>query len=184
MRVDQPGQERLLAEIDNFTRIFFFDLIKFANVDDAICGNHDGGVPDRWSIHRHDGPRTNNHSPFTTFRHSAINRLQASWQSNGTVAASLCEACASPTGPRLQTRAWSYAGSNFCLGNFVDAIAPSPSRFHRIVRRHPPSVRQKPATRSSICESEIFPATRYIPDCRSNVSRNGVVCSLPFFHAA
>src|SRR5437667_11923120 len=30
--------------------------------------------------------RTKNHSPFTTFRHSATNRLHASWQSSGTVA--------------------------------------------------------------------------------------------------
>ena len=78
MRVDQPGQERLLAEIDNFTRIFFFDPIKFSDINDPIPGNGDRAVPDRRSIHRHDGPRTNNHSPFTTFRHSATRRLHAS----------------------------------------------------------------------------------------------------------
>ncbi|PYI44346.1 MAG: hypothetical protein DMF12_00185 [Verrucomicrobia bacterium] len=53
-----------------------------------------------------------------------------------------------------------------------------------MVRRHPPLDRQKSATRSSICESEIFAATRYIPDCRSNVSRKGVVCSWSRFQAA
>src|SRR6184192_3999806 len=80
--------------------------------------------------------------------------------------------------------AWSRAGSNFSFGNFVDAIAPFASRFHKMIRRQPPLDRQKFPTRSSICESEIFAATRYIPDCRSNVSRNGVVCSLWLFQAA
>src|SRR5215468_8148402 len=115
-------------------------------------------------------------SPLTTFRHSAIRRLHASWQSRGTVAASLpatpecdegeCEALragvavASLAGRRLQA----ITGSNFSFGNFVDAIAPFRSRFHRIVLRHPLSEQQKSATRSLICGSEIFAATRYIPD--------------------
>src|SRR6266403_5500199 len=69
-------------------------------------------------------------SPFTTLRHSAIRRLHGSWQNNGTVAASLCEARASPAGRRLQAAiTWSYTGSNFSFGNFVDAIIPSRSRF-------------------------------------------------------
>src|SRR5213594_1630486 len=80
--------------------------------------------------------------------------------------------------------AWSRAGSNFSFGSFVDAIAPSASRLHRMVRRQPPLDRQKSATRSSICESEIFAATRYIPDCRSNVSRKDLVRSLSLFQAA
>src|SRR5215469_4494169 len=84
----------------------------------------------------------------------------------------------------LGTRAWSYAGSNFSFGKFADAVAPSASRLHKIVRRQPPLDRQKSAARSLICVSEIFAATRYIPDCRSNVSRNGVVCSLSLFQAA
>ncbi|PYL08994.1 MAG: hypothetical protein DME33_05375 [Verrucomicrobia bacterium] len=53
-----------------------------------------------------------------------------------------------------------------------------------MVRRHPPLDRQKFATRSLICASEIFAATRYIPDWRSSVPRKGVVLSSPPFQAA
>ena len=33
-----------------------------------------------------DNTRTNDHSPFTTFRHAATKRLHGSWQSTGIVA--------------------------------------------------------------------------------------------------
>src|SRR5207237_10864547 len=112
-----------------------------------------------------------------TLRHSAISRLHASWQSNGTAAG-----IADPG--LLGAWAWSYDGSNFSFGNFVDETVPRASRVHKMVRRHPPSDRQKFATRPSTCGSEIFAATRYIPDCRSNVSRRGGISSLPLFHAA
>src|SRR2546421_1702664 len=117
MRVDQPRQQRLLAKIDNFTGVAACDLIKFSDIINSIIGNSHRAILDRRSIHRHDGAGANDHSPFTTFRHSATNRLHASWQSSGTVAASLCEAPASPTGRRLQSaRAWSRAGSNLSFG--------------------------------------------------------------------
>ena len=140
MRVDQPRQQRLLAKIDNFTGVAPFDLIKFRDIDNFISGNSHRAILDGRSIHRHDGAGANDHSPFTTFRHSAINRLHASWQSNGTVAGGVAPG-------RLS--AWSCAESNFSFGNFVDAIAPAASRFHKMVRRQPPLDRQKPATRSS-----------------------------------
>src|SRR5207245_9603175 len=108
---------------------------------------------------------------------------QASLQIKGTVAGiAAVAAVADPGG--FAAVAWSYAGSNFSFGNLVDPIAPSASRLHKTVRRQPALDRQKPATRSLICKSEIFAATRYIPDCRSSVSRNGVVCNLSFFQAA
>ena len=95
MRVDQSRQQRLVAKIDRFTGIARFDLIKLSNIDNAIFGNHDRAVVDGWSIHCHDRARTNDHSPFITFRHSAINRLHASWQSRGIVAAVVLFAVAS-----------------------------------------------------------------------------------------
>ena len=108
---------------------------------------------------------------FTTVRHSATSRLHGSWQSNGIAVAGVAD-----PGP-FRAVVWSCDGSNFSAGNFVDAIVLSWSRFQRIVRKHPLSDRQKFPTTLSICSSEIFAATRYIPDCRSKVSRNGVVCS-------
>src|SRR5436190_23345481 len=114
----------------------------------------------------------------TTLRHSATSRLHGSWQSNGIAVAGVAD-----PGP-FKAVVWSCNGSNFSGGNFVDATVPRLSRFQRIVRKHPLSDRQKFPTTLSICSSEIFAATRYIPDCRSNVSRNGVVCSRPFFQAA
>src|ERR1051325_1720181 len=115
-------------------------------------------------------------SLFTTLRHSGTRRLHASWQSNGTVAGGVDPGW-------VKALVWSNAGSNFSLGNFVDAIAPVRSRFHRIVLRHPPSDRQKFATTSMICASDIFAAIRYIPVWRSNVSRNAVVPRRPSFRA-
>src|SRR5260370_26853489 len=109
-------------------------------------------------------------SSLTALRHSATSRLHGSWQSNGITGSP------SPV--------WSCDVSNFSGGNFVDAIVPRSSRFHKIVRKHPPLDRQKFPTRSLICSSEIFAATRYIPDCRVNVVRNGVVVRRFSFHAA
>src|ERR1041385_4005302 len=99
--------------------------------------------------------------PFPAFRPSFTSRRQASWQSNGIV--------------RSPRPVWSCATSNFFGGNFVDGTASRLSRFHKIVRKHPPSDRQKSPTSSLICSSEIFAATRYIPDCRFKVSRSDVV---------
>src|SRR5256885_17263622 len=129
MRIDQPGQRRLLAKINIFTGVPRFDLIKFPNSGVSFFGNSAPAVVDGRSIHRHDGARANDHSLFTTFRHSAINRLHASWQSNGTVAGIAAVAgVADPGG--FAAIAFSHTGSNFSFGNFVDAIAPSASRFH------------------------------------------------------
>src|SRR2546423_3466183 len=161
MRVDQARQQRLFAKIDNVSSIALFDCVEGSNIDNLFAFNRNGAVLDWCAIHRHDDSCADNHSPFTTFRHSATSRLHASWQSNG------IEVSLRPV--------WSCDASNFSFGNFVDAIAPRWSRFHRIVRKQPLSDRQNPATKSSICSSEIFTATRYIPDCRSNVSRSGEV---------
>jgi len=89
----------LLAKIDRFTGVTRLDLVNFSNIDNAIFGNHDRAVVDGWSIHRHDRARTNDHSPFITFRHSAISRLHASWQSNGTVAGVVVVAAVVDSGP-------------------------------------------------------------------------------------
>ena len=86
MCVDQSGQERSLAKIDDFTAVARFDFIKFSDVDNFISGKGDRAIVNGRSIHRNDDSRTKNHSPFTTFRHSATSRLHASWQSSGTVA--------------------------------------------------------------------------------------------------
>src|SRR4030095_4974519 len=74
-------------------------------------------------------------------------------------------------------RYWSTVGSNFSGGSFDDAGLSLAPRFHKIVRKQPPSDRQKFPTSSSISWSEILRATRYIPLWRFNVSRNGVVAN-------
>src|SRR5207247_6744166 len=94
-------------------------------------------------------------SPLTTLRHSATSKLHGSWQSNGIA--------------RSPRPVWSCAGSNFSGGNFVVRPVPLVSRFHKIVLKQPPSDRQKRPTTSSLCSSEMFAATRYIPDCRLRV---------------
>src|SRR5262249_48071181 len=161
-RVNQPWQKNLLAKIDNLlARISRGDFGKFSNINNSISGNCDRAVRDRRSIHRYDDPRPNDHSPFTTLRHAATKRLHASWQSRGTVPRMGLSAVALANGDDLNAPGagtWSSAGSNFPAGNFVDAIAPSWSRFHKIVRKQPPLDRQKSATMSSICASEILAA--------------------------
>src|ERR1700719_2228761 len=116
-------------------------------------------------------------SPFTTLRHSDTSKPHASWQSSGIT----CVVVARVGDPGHS--AWLCYGSNLSGGNFLDGTAPRSSRFQRIVRKHPPLDRQKFPMRSLICSSEIFAATRYIPDCRVNVSRNGVVLRRFSFHA-
>src|SRR4029077_14779509 len=68
-------------------------------------------------------------------------------------------------------------------GSLNDRSLLQVSRFHKIVRKHPPSDRQKSPTRPSICLSEIFAATRYIPLWRFKVSRKEVVVSPPDLNA-
>src|SRR5438045_1766859 len=187
MGIDQPWQQRLFAKIERlFTGMSFRNLREFSNVSDEVTSHDHRAILNGWTIHRHNFSRPNDHSlvsPLTALRHSFTNRLQASWQRSGiVVAASLCEAPSSPTARRLQTH-WSCAGSNFCDGNFVDGTFPPGSRFHKIVRKQPLSDLQRFPTTSSICSSEIFAATRYIPDCRFNVSRNGVVTRSFWLHA-
>ena len=78
MRVYEPRQQRLFAKIDNFTGVARSDLVKLPNIGNLIAGNSHRAVLDGCSVHRHDGARTDDHSPFTTFRHSATSRLHAS----------------------------------------------------------------------------------------------------------
>ena len=59
-------------------------------------------------------------------------------------------------------------------------MAPAESRFHKIVRKQPPSEWQKFAITVSASASLIFAAMRYIPVCRESVSRKDVVASLRF----
>src|SRR6266513_1442458 len=120
-------------------------------------------------LHGADGPAL---PIFTASRHAATSRLHASWHSSG------IDSVAAVADRGLFTlRYWSTAGSNFSGGSFDDGILSPASRFHKIVRKQPPSERQKFPTRPSICSSEIFPATRYIPLWRFKVSRNEVVVS-------
>src|SRR5215470_801558 len=84
--VNQPREQHSLPKVDNIARATCFDLAKFANVDNSISGDHDRAVFNGRTIHRDNRPRTNDHSLFTIFRHSAMSRLHASWQSSGTVA--------------------------------------------------------------------------------------------------
>jgi len=86
MGVDQTGQQNLLAKIDHGAGIARFDLVEFSDIDNSISGNCDCAILNRRSIHRRDGAGTNDHSPFTTFRHAATKRLHGSWQRSGTVA--------------------------------------------------------------------------------------------------
>ena len=86
MGVDQTRQQRLFTKIDHGAGIARFDLVEFSNIGNSISGNCDGAILNRRSIHRHDVPRANDHSAFTTFRQAATKRLHASWQSSGTVA--------------------------------------------------------------------------------------------------
>src|SRR5215471_2860865 len=83
--VNQPREQHSLPKVDNIARATCFDLAKFANVDNSISGDHDRAVFNGRTVHRDNCPRTNDHSPFTVFLHSAMSRLHASWQSNGTV---------------------------------------------------------------------------------------------------
>ena len=76
--VDQAGQQGLLAEIMYFTGVAPFDLTKFSDVGNSIRGNRDRAVLDGRPIHCNDRPCAKDHSPLTTFLHSAISRLQAS----------------------------------------------------------------------------------------------------------
>ena len=99
MRVDQSGQQRLLAKVDSFTGVARFDLIKFPDIGDSIPGNSYRAVVDWRSIHRNNCARMKNHSLFTTFRHSATSRLHASWQSSGIVAAVAAAARVANPGP-------------------------------------------------------------------------------------
>src|SRR5437660_6012215 len=108
-------------------------------------------------------------SSLTALRHSATSRLHGSWQSSGITGSP------SPV--------WSCDVSNFSGGSWVDAGAPVASRFHKIVRKHPSLERQKSPTTWLTCSSEIFAATRYMPDCRFKVSRSVVVTSRFAFHA-
>src|SRR5713101_496379 len=109
-------------------------------------------------------------SSLTALRHSATSRLQGSWQSNGITGA-----------PRP---VWSCDVSNFSGGSWVDAGAPVASRFHKIVRKQPSLERQNLPPSSLSCSSEIFAATRYMPDCRFKVSRSVVVTRFFASHAA
>jgi hypothetical protein len=87
MRVNQPRHESLRAKIHNLlARVSRGNFGKFSNIDNSISGNCDRAILNGRSIHRHDGPGANDHSPFTTFRHAATKRLHGSWQSSGTVA--------------------------------------------------------------------------------------------------
>ena len=98
-----------------------------------------------------------------------------------------------PGGCRLPGRATESSGGRTRSGHATDrtfpqareltASVPSRSRFQRIVRRHPPSERQKFPTSVFASSSLIFAAERYIPVCRSSVSRNGVVTKPPVSHA-
>ena len=78
MRVYEPRQQRLFAKIDNFTGVARSDLVKLPNIDNLIAGNSHRAILDGLSVHRHHGARTDDNSPFTTFRHSATSRLHAS----------------------------------------------------------------------------------------------------------
>ena len=86
MRVDQPRQQRLLAQIDELVLITRPNLGKASNIDDRLpsvaTAPFSMGAPSIVTT----TPRANNHSPFTTFRHLATSKLQASWQSNGIIA--------------------------------------------------------------------------------------------------
>ncbi len=124
MRVDQSGQQRLLAKVDSFLpRVSRGNPRKFSNINNSISGNRDGAVLNWRAIHCNDGARANDHSFFTTFRHSATSRLHASWQISGIVAGAAVVARVADPG-RLKAVAWSCDGSNFSSGNFVDGIVP------------------------------------------------------------
>ena len=84
MGIDQAGQQRLLAKIDNFSPVARLDLVEPSNVDNPIPFNCNRAILDRRDIHRDNDTRVDNHSFFTTFRHWPTSRLHASWQSIGT----------------------------------------------------------------------------------------------------
>jgi hypothetical protein len=61
MRVDQPGQQNLFAEIDSLAGVAPLDVIKSANVDDLIPRNSDRAVFNGRAVHRYNNARANNH---------------------------------------------------------------------------------------------------------------------------
>src|SRR5215467_4180944 len=62
MCVDQPGQQRLLAEVDNFPCVAHLDLIEISSTDDLIPANGDRAIFNGRSVHGNDRARTNDHS--------------------------------------------------------------------------------------------------------------------------
>ncbi len=62
MRVNQPGQQRLFAEVDDLPGVARFDLVEISNIDDLISANGDRAILDGWSVHGDDRARANDHS--------------------------------------------------------------------------------------------------------------------------
>ena len=61
MRVDQPRQQHLFAEIDGVAGVARLDVIKSANINDLISRNSDRTVFNWRSVHRHNDARANDH---------------------------------------------------------------------------------------------------------------------------
>jgi hypothetical protein len=61
MRVNQPGQQYLFAEIDGLAAVARLDVIKSANVNDPIPQNSDRAVLNGLSLHCRNNARANDH---------------------------------------------------------------------------------------------------------------------------
>ena len=61
MRVDQPRNERLFTEIDDFAGMVSIDFRKCSDIRDPISFDCDGAVLDGRSIHRYDEACADNH---------------------------------------------------------------------------------------------------------------------------
>ena len=61
MRVDQPGQQHLFAEIDGVAGVARLDVIKSANFNDPISRDSDRTVLNGRSVHCRNNARANDH---------------------------------------------------------------------------------------------------------------------------
>ena len=62
MRVNQPGEQRLFAKVDDFAGVARFDFVETSSIDDLIPANGDRAILDGRAVCGDDRARTNDHS--------------------------------------------------------------------------------------------------------------------------
>src|SRR5438034_9506753 len=62
MRVNQPGQQRLFAKVDDLTGVARFDLVEISSFNDLIPANSDRAILGWRAVCGNNRARTNDHS--------------------------------------------------------------------------------------------------------------------------